>query len=64
MDEVLLKTRQILFEEGQQAAAAKSKNPKGYISREFTSTWFPLEWEVFMLYGAPSEKPERAFFYE
>lgn len=63
-EEILLKTRELLFKSEQEAAKARSKNPRGYVIKEFSPDWFPTEWEVFLLFGAASEKPDKAFFIE
>lgn len=63
-DNVLFKTRQHLFEAEQLISKSKSKNPALYKMKEFDVQWYPVEWEVFVTFGRPSEKPEKAFFYE
>jgi hypothetical protein len=32
--------------------------------KDFTADWYPQEWEVFLLYGVASEKPDKAFYIE
>lgn len=63
-EEILLKTRQLLFQSEQDTAKSKSKNPRGYVMKDFTADWYPQEWEVFLLYGVASEKPDKAFYIE
>ena len=63
-EEILLKTRELLFKSEQDAAKNRSKNPRGYVVKEFSPDWYPTEWEVFLMYGAGSEKPDKAFYIE
>ena len=63
-EEILVKTRELLFRNEQEAAKAKSKNPRGYTIKEFSPDWYPQEWEVFILYGAPSPACHKVFFIE
>ena len=63
-EEILLKTRELLFKSEQDAAKNRSKNPRGYVVKEFSPDWYPTEWEVFLMYGAASEKPDKAFYIE
>jgi hypothetical protein len=63
-EEILYKTRELLFKSEQEAAKSRSKNPRGYVVKEFSPDWYPTEWEVFLLYGAASEKPDKAFYME
>ena len=64
MEEVLFKTRENLFKAEQKLAALKSKSQKGFVAKDFYPSWYPHEWEVFLLYGAPSNKPDKAFHCE
>ena len=63
-EEILLKTRELLFMSEQDAAKNCSKNPRGYVVKEFSPDWYPTEWEVFLMYGAASEKSDKAFYIE
>lgn len=64
MENILLKTRRQLYESEQELSRANSKNPGVYKCKPFKATWFPVEWEVFIQYGRPSDHPEKAFFLE
>ena len=39
-EEVLLKTHELLFKSGQDTAKTNSKNPRGYVMKDFTSDWY------------------------
>ena len=61
-EEILLKKRQLLFQSDEDTAKTKSKNPRVYVMKDFTKDWYPQEWEVFLLYGVASEKPDKPFY--
>ena len=63
-EEILLKTRELLFKSEQDAAKNRSKNLRGYVVKEFSPDWYPTEWEVFLMYGAALEKPDKDFYIE
>lgn len=63
-EEILLRTRELIFKNEQETAKAKSKNPRGYAVKDFTPDWYPQEWEVFLLYGGASSACHKAFHIE
>ena len=62
-ENILMQTRQHLWEAEELARKRASKNPK-YETREFKTSWYPVEWEVFLLFGRASDKPEKHFYFE
>lgn len=60
-EEVLLVTREKLFAAEQKLAALKSRSQKGYVPKTWFPSWYPHEWEVFLLYGKGSANPDNAF---
>lgn len=63
-EQILLKTAKLVFDQDQLAARARSKNPAAYKLKPFPSYARPVEWETFLEYGRPAEKPEKIFFIE
>jgi hypothetical protein len=61
-EQVILKTRRQLYDLEQEEAKSRSKNPAAFKKKPFYASWYPVEWEVFMLFGRASESPERHFF--
>jgi hypothetical protein len=51
MENVLLSTRQHLYEKEQLISKQKSKNPSAYVIKPFKVTWYPIEWECFLTFG-------------
>ena len=66
MEDMLLETRKLSFKKDEEGKAKKSTKKGGYVMQEFCKVpnWYPLEWEIFLQYGACSDKPEKAFFQE
>jgi hypothetical protein len=64
MESILFMTRQHLYEAEQLLSKNKSKNPAAFVMRPFKVSWYPVEWEVFVTFGKPSDKPEKAFLLE
>ena len=66
MEDMLLETRKLSFKREEESKAKKSTKKGGYVMQEFCKVpnWYPLEWEIFLQYGACSDKPEKAFFQE
>lgn len=64
MDNVLLETRNQLYDAEQEISRNKSRNPGLFKFKPFNANWFPVEWQVFILFGRPSDHPESAFFIE
>lgn len=62
--DILHRTRKILYDKEQDEAKARSRNQGTFTKKPFSSTWFPVEWEVFLLFGRASDASERAFFIE
>jgi hypothetical protein len=61
LDDMLLRTRVLSFMRDEEAKEKKSKKKGGYNKEEFSKypNWYPLEWEIFILFGLCSEKPEK-----
>ena len=62
--DILKMTRRDLFNAEQEESKAKSRNPGTFKKKPFSSSWYPVEWEVFLQFGRGSDTPERAFFIE
>ena len=62
--DILHRTRKILYDKEQDEAKARSRNQGTFTKKPFSPTWFPVEWEVFVLFGRASDAPERAFYIE
>ena len=60
-EEILTQVRKELFDQSEQRSVRDSKAVKGYTPKEFNNTWYPVEWEVFMIYGIGSKNPQEAF---
>lgn len=53
MDNILFRTRQHLFEFEQGKSKEKSKKPAAIQDgRDFKVTWYPVEWETFVMFGS------------
>lgn len=57
----LMLVRKQIWEDNEELSKKNSKAKKGYTKQPFMMTWYPLEWDVFMLYGRPSNAPEEVF---
>ena len=60
-DEILLAVRKELFANGEAKTARESKSKTGYTIKNFSPMWFPVEWDVFLMYGIASKNPQEAF---
>jgi hypothetical protein len=63
MAEILLKTRVAIFDYIEDTAMRASKSQKR-VKKPFHDSWYPLEWDIFITYGMPSNNPEKVFFAE
>jgi hypothetical protein len=61
MEEILLAVRLEAHTLNEDESAKKSEAKGGYTRHVFLETWYPAEWEVFVVYGAASPNPEEAF---
>ena len=62
--DIFKKTRRDLFLAEQEESKAKSKNPASFKKKPFSSSWYPVQWGVFLEFGRGADHPERAFFLE
>ena len=60
-DEILLQVRKELFDNAEAKTARESKSKTGYTKKVFSILWYPVEWEVFMIYGIGSQNAADAF---
>jgi hypothetical protein len=58
MEDMLLETRKLSFKKEEESKAKKSTKKGGYVMQEFCKVpnWYPLEWEIFLQYGACSNQ--------
>ena len=63
-EETLKNTRKALFESQEDRLQESSKSRGGYKKKQYHVDWYPLEWEIFMLYGMVSARPEKVFYIE
>ena len=60
-DEILLQVRKELFDNAEAKTVRESKSKTGYTKKVFSILWYPIEWEVFMIYGIGSQNAADAF---
>ena len=53
--------RKELFDNAEAKTARESKSKTGYTKKIFSILWYPVEWEVFMIYGIGSQIAADAF---
>ena len=49
--DIFKKTRRDLFLAEQEESKAKSKNPASFKKKPFSSSWYPVQWGVFLEFG-------------